>query len=76
MRTMKLKERQLNFDSNGTVSLNRVMGNRFRKNGYSHIQYKGDVYPCSTVKFDIIPNKIVWVDGLQYRKIDNVGKIN
>ena len=65
---MKVQERQLDFDSNGTVRLNRIMGNRFRKNGYSHIQYKGDVYSCSSVKWDIIPNRAVWVDDLRYRK--------
>ena len=66
MRTMNVRERHLDFNGNGTVNINGVMANRFRKNGYSHVKYKGAVYSCSTVKWDLVPNRVVWVDGLKY----------
>jgi hypothetical protein len=64
MRVMKVRERNLSFEIYDQACLKQVMGNRFRKGNYSHVQYKGRLYKCTSVKRDLIPNKIVWVNGL------------
>jgi hypothetical protein len=58
MRIMKVKAKSVNHDANGTKCLRYVMGSRFKKNGYTHIQYNGAVHTAH------VRSGIVWIDEI------------
>jgi hypothetical protein len=56
MKILKARERNIHYDGNGEKSLRIVMGKRFKKNGYTHIQLAGRVVSASVV------SGIVWLN--------------
>jgi hypothetical protein len=56
MKALKVKKHSLDYDANGTVNLRYVMAQRFKKNGYTHVQLKNKIYSAHVMSW------IVWVD--------------
>lgn len=57
MRILKVRERNVDFNGNGPVNSFQVMGQRFRKNGYSHIQMTNTVFSAHVM------SGIVWINN-------------
>jgi len=55
MKALKVKKHSLDYNGNGTVNLRYVMAQRFKKNGYTHVQLKNKIYPAH------VRSGIVWV---------------
>jgi hypothetical protein len=62
MRILKVKDRSIDYNGNGTKNLRYVMAQRFKKNGYTHVQLLGIVYPV------LIISGIVWIDDRDQQK--------
>lgn len=65
MKILKVKNKSVHWDCNGTQRLLPVMARRFYKNGYTHVQCNGKVYETSgneNVRWldDIITIGIPW----------------
>lgn len=56
MKILKVKYKSIRFEMNGTQRLLPVMARRFRKNGYTHVQYHNRVYETSGNE------NVVWID--------------
>lgn len=49
MRVLKVRERNCDFESNGTIKLKHVMRNRFINGNYTHVQLNGEVIECQII---------------------------
>lgn len=59
---MKVRERNVDFGLGKRGVLKRVMGKRFTKNGYTHIQLRGVVHKAS-ISRGIFDSLIVWIES-------------
>lgn len=57
MKTLKVRQRNIHLGGNGQLCLRIVMGNRFKNNGYTHINLNGKNYGAS------VTSNIVWLDS-------------
>lgn len=60
MKILKVKQKSVIFDANGTKCLRYVIGNRFLKNDYTHVQIDGKIYPTNVTIGVFSP--IVWIN--------------
>jgi len=56
MKSLKVKKHSLDNNGNGTVNLRYVMAQRFKNNGYTHVQLKNKIYSANVM------SGIVWVN--------------
>ncbi len=53
---LKVRTKSVIYDANDTMSLRYVMAQRFKKNGYTHVQIQGKVYET------YLMSGIVWIE--------------